>query len=41
MAPIELSEDHGFNLVGDGFFHTLSMAELGRRLPWVDIRRIA
>jgi len=41
MTPISLSEDHGFNLVGDGMDHTLAMAELARRLEWVDLQRIA
>ena len=41
MTPIALSEDHGFNLVGDGMDHTLAMAELVRRLEFVDLQRIA
>lgn len=41
LTPTKLSEDHGGNLVGDGLSHSLSMAELGRRLPWVDGTRIA
>jgi hypothetical protein len=39
MTPIRVGRDHGGNLVGDGLSHTLSMASLARRIPWVDIRR--
>lgn len=41
LTPTKMSEDHGGNLVGDGLSHSLSMVELGRRLPWVDGTRIA
>ena len=41
LSPTRFGKDHGGNLVGDGLSHTLSMVELGRRLPWVDITRIA
>ncbi len=41
LTPTHLSPDHGANLVGDGLSHTMSMVELGRRLPWVDLTRIA
>jgi len=41
LTPVKFPGDHGGNLVGDGLSHTLSMVELGRRLPWVDTRRIA
>ncbi len=40
MTPISLSEDHGGNLAGDGMDHTLAMAQLARRLDWVDLQRI-
>ena len=40
ITPIALSEDHGFNLVGDGMDHTIAMAQLVRRLPFVDLQRI-
>ena len=41
LTPTHGGKDHGGNLVGDGLSHTLSMVELGRRLPWVDTARIA
>ena len=40
MTPIALSPDHGSNLVGDGMDHTLAMAQLARRLEFVDLNRI-
>lgn len=40
MTPIGLGEDHGGNLAGEGMDHTLAMAELARRLDFVDLQRI-
>jgi hypothetical protein len=40
LTPIRVGRDHGGNLVGDGLSHTLSLATLARRIPWVDTRRI-
>jgi hypothetical protein len=40
MTPIALGEDHAGNLAGEGMDHTLAMAELARRLKFVDLQRI-
>jgi hypothetical protein len=40
VTPIEPSQDHLFNLVGEGMDHTIAMAQLVRRLPFVDLQRI-
>ena len=40
MTPIALGEDHMGNLAGEGMDHTLAMAQLVRRLEWVDLQRI-
>ncbi len=40
MTPIETTDEQMFNLIGSGMDHTLAMAELVRRLGWVDLQRI-
>ena len=40
MTPIALGPDHGGNLAGEGMDHTLAMAQLVRRLGFVDLQRI-
>jgi hypothetical protein len=40
VTPIEIGDDHGFNLVGAGMDHTLALAKLVRRLRFVDKQRI-
>jgi hypothetical protein len=40
MTPIMGSDELMFNLIGPGMDHTLAMAQLVRRLGWVDLQRI-
>ena len=40
MTPIEIGDDHGFNLIGAGMDHTLEFVRLARRLEFVDLQRI-
>jgi hypothetical protein len=40
ITPIEIGEDHSYNIVGAGMDHTLALAKLVRRLRFVDKQRI-